>query len=192
MADDTLLFDLSVLTGIDTVDAETGLQPRRMENGGWLTPLLAAQNTIINNQGKPETRLGYDRVMSCDGSHSLWSDGSICLFVEGAKLYMLNSDYSLTIIRDGLMVGARMSYKKWGDRVYYSNKHQIGWVATGPLLDIREDGSIAERDDELYSDHNIRLVDAEESTGSEPIEQTWEYPEVATITLTGTANGEVV
>lgn len=186
MADDTLFVDLSLLSGIDTVNALTDLQPTRTDDG-WITPLREAENTVITNTRKPETRVGYNKVMAGSGTHSLWSDGTICLFVEGSKLFMLNTDYSLTMIRDGLMVGARMSYTKWGDRVYYSNKYQIGWVAAGPVTDIREDGSVYERDDDLYSDHNIRLVDTEESEGTNPLEQTWYYADNVTMSFSGSA-----
>jgi hypothetical protein len=186
MADDTLYIDMSLLLGINNVDDSWHCE--KTEDGEWAVALRRAENIIITNTRRPMTRNGYDRVMAGARTHSLWSDGDICLFVEGGNLCMLNEDYSITVIRDGLMVGARMSYKKWGDRIYYSNKYQIGWIAAGPVTDIREDGSIVERDDELYSDHNIRVVDEEEVTGSSPREQIWEYPETAIITLSGSGN----
>lgn len=185
MADDTFYVDLSLLSGINTVDALVDLQPERAGDGKFVTPLAAAENVIINNNMKPETRLGYNRIMAGESTHSLWSNGTICLFVEADKLYMLNDDYSLTTIRAGLTIGARMSYKQWGDRIYYTNKHQIGWVAAGPVTDMREDGSIYERDDVLYSDHGIRTVGDEEDSGSTPLKQIWEYPSPATITVSG-------
>lgn len=168
MADDTLYLDMSLLSGINTVDAETDLQPVGTEDGATILPLRAAENIVISNARKPETRIGYKRILVGDSTHSLWSNGDICLFVEGDTLYMLNDDYSITALRKGLMVGARMTYKQWANRIYYSNKHQIGWIST-----------------EDYLEHSLRNVGDAESEGTPQTKKTNVFPDVAAIIVSG-------
>lgn len=75
--------------------------------------------------------------------HSLWSNGSVCLFVEDGTLYRMGVDFTKSVLRSGLS-NHRMSYTSFNDRVYYCNGFQIGYVVddvshdlVDPILDFK-------------------------------------------------------
>lgn len=87
-------------------------------------------NVDIDLTGRPGRRKGYVQLRS-DDSHSVWSNGELCFYVSGESLYRLNSDWSRTGIRSGLVLDARMSFCDFGGSVYYSNGFQNGRIADG-------------------------------------------------------------
>ena len=92
-----------------------------------LSQLPQAVNVDIDATGRPSRCSGFTSKRA-EASMSGWSDGENCLFIAGASLYKLHPDYSRTLIRSGLTVGAQMSYVAVGDRVYYSNGYENGYV----------------------------------------------------------------
>lgn len=95
--------------------------------------LQVAENVDIDDSKRITRRKG--RTLRLSGStHSLWSDGMICLAVQGDTLYRINADgagYSKTALRTGLTLGARMSYWSVAGVVYYANGFQKGVVQAG-------------------------------------------------------------
>ena len=132
---------LSHFIGLNTVDDPTRIGTTAVKTSeGWKTayPLTQASNVEIDNSFALKSRVGYTSKLTGTDIHSLWSDGSTCLFVDGTILYQMHNDYSITSIRTGLMSGARMSYVAVNDRVYYTNGFQIGYVkqiADNALMD---------------------------------------------------------
>jgi len=73
------------------------------------------------------------------GIHSLWSNGNICLFVQGPDLKRLNPDYTATTILPG--VGpARMVYVEVAGTAYLTNGTVIGYVKEGAFTTFPDPG----------------------------------------------------
>ena len=73
------------------------------------------------------------------GIHSLWSNGNICLFVQGPDLKRLNPDYTATTVLPG--VGpARMVYVEVAGTVYLTNGTVIGYVREGAFTTFPDPG----------------------------------------------------
>jgi len=103
-----------------------------LENG--LTALAAAYNVDIDDSGRLTRRKGYTRIF--DGSvHSIFGTDDICLFVSESSLYRLFPSYDTEELRTGLKVGARMSYVRAGNDIYYSNGSENGIVRNGVAVD---------------------------------------------------------
>ena len=95
------------------------------ENG--LTDLQVAINISIDQSLRINRRSGVSRIRT--GSyHSLFCDGGDCFVISGDSLYQVNADDTLTGIRDGLTVGQRMDFTQVGDRTYYCNGHERGFL----------------------------------------------------------------
>lgn len=95
--------------------------------------MLVAQNVDIDNTEMGISRLGFTSVNGA-ASHSLWSDGTICLVVQNAVLKRFNEDTSLTTLKV-LQSNAFMDYVSPGNgTVYYSNGVDQGRVAAGTAL----------------------------------------------------------
>lgn len=120
--------DMTKFSGINNVDDPTRLGPVPGEDRVAVWPLVAADNVDIDNTGRLKKRLGYTKMVSLTRAYGLWADGDICLFVYQGTLYGLNTDYTYTSIRSGLLTHERLSYVRANDRVYYSNGTQIGYV----------------------------------------------------------------
>lgn len=106
-------------SGINNLDDSLALTP---------DALTQAENVYIDKLGKIKTRDGFT-LLSAGDRHSLWSNGTICLFVQGAELKRLHDDFTTTTtIRTGLTPGAAMSYVDINGVVYYSNRNQIGFI----------------------------------------------------------------
>ena len=89
--------------------------------------LPQAVNVDIDPTGRISRCRGFTEKRT-EASMSGWSDGENCLFIAGTSLYRLHPDYSRTFIRSGLTAGARMSYAAVGDRIYYTNGYENGYV----------------------------------------------------------------
>lgn len=98
------------------VDPETGIQD-----------LAIAYNVDHDATGRISRRRGWEATETTVACHSLWSDGTVCLFVTGDALCTLASDFSYTAIRQ-VTEGARVSYAKVADKVYYANGSENGFV----------------------------------------------------------------
>jgi hypothetical protein len=93
-----------------------------------LDELVEASNIDIDSDGRAKRRGGYTKKYTpSDKVHSLWSNDRICLFIEGATLKRLNTDYTATIIRSNVS-NLPMEYVDVNENVYYSNASVNGWI----------------------------------------------------------------
>lgn len=88
--------------------------------------LVSAMNVNIGNDGQLARRDGRELKLAAS-AHSLWSDGIICLFVDGTTLKRLNADYTATTVVE-LTSGDPMSYVPVNGRVYYGNGTDKGII----------------------------------------------------------------
>ena len=110
-------------TGLNTVDdpVRIGFQ----ENGR--TDLQVAINISIDQSNRINRRIGTKRLLT--GSyHSLFCDGGDCFVISGGSLYRVNSDDTLTGLRSGLTEDQRMDFEQVGDRTYYCNGYERGFI----------------------------------------------------------------
>ena len=134
---------LSRFIGLNTVDDPTRVATVQVETDeGTKTayPLVQASNVSIDNSFSVSSRGGYTSKVTGTDIHSLWSNGSACLFVDGTTLYRLGFDYSKVAICSGLMESARMSYASWNDKVYHTNGHQISYFQADADHDLVDPG----------------------------------------------------
>lgn len=102
--------------------------PSRILPSGGSSFLAECLDADIDNELMIHRRKGYEEAAYLGaGIHSLWSNGKICLFVEGADLKKLNPDYSATTILAGAGPG-RMVYVDVAGRVYLTNGRIIGYL----------------------------------------------------------------
>lgn len=123
--------------GINNVDDATRLVPIVVDHE-YAYPLATAVNVDIDNTFRLTSRKGFTEQLAGADIHSLWSDGSTGLFVDGTALRQLNDDLTARDVGAILSPGLRMSYVPWNERVYYTNRRQIGYVenwAAYPLAD---------------------------------------------------------
>lgn len=134
------IINLAYFLGLDTVSDPLRLAPRVIQtNAGYKSayPLLAAENVDIDDSYGLSSRKGYDLKLSGTDCHSLWSDGLVCLYVDGTTLYSLNKSLaSSTSLLSGLEYGARMHYAKLNDRIYMTNGTYIGYYHDGAVYDL--------------------------------------------------------
>lgn len=93
--------------------------------------LVSCQNLDIDNSERIQTRLGQTLLQDMPGSHSVWSFGTLCLFVCNATLYRLLPDLTTQVIKV-LKSNAPMCFEF--DSVgtaYYSNGIDLGRVVNG-------------------------------------------------------------
>ena len=116
--------------GIVAYEAFSGLRNDVEPHRFGLSDLAVGTNIDIDESGGVARRTG--RVLARGGaSHSLWSDGTLALFVEGSSLKRLNTNYSDATLRTGLTAGQTMRYQQVNDRVYFSNGTETGVVQDG-------------------------------------------------------------
>lgn len=118
-------------SGLNNVDRPERLFPEPIGNFMAAYPLTQANNVEIDNTYELSSRAGFTSVVTGTAIHSLWSDGSVCLYADGSTFYWLNRDYTKLEIRTDLPKGRRISYASFNDRVYYTNEYQIGYVKNG-------------------------------------------------------------
>ena len=112
------------------IDRFTGLDnvtPPELREPGALD---TADNVDIDQLGKIRRRKGATRVYN-RGSHSLWSDGSLCLFRQGANLNRLNADFSATALRSAIAGSNRMNYLALNGLVYFTDDITAGIIQDG-------------------------------------------------------------
>ena len=98
--------------GINDVDPPQKCKPGELQ---------LAINCEVDDVGRIRRRDGFSSVFA-GTPHSLWSDGMICLFREGTNLRSLNTLWSPTTIRTGILGTNRMNYFTLNGRVYYSDE----------------------------------------------------------------------
>lgn len=116
--------------GIVAYEAFAGLRndvdPHRFE----LADLAVGTNIDIDDTGGAARR-GGRTLKRAGAAHSLWSDETLALFVDGTALKRLNSDYTATTMRTGLTSGLRMAYQKVNDQVFFANGAESGVLQAG-------------------------------------------------------------
>lgn len=120
--------DIPIFTG--TSGLNNLVDPARVEYNPetGIGDLVRGVNVKIGPSGDLRMREGFTKKLSTTSAHSLYSDGNVCLFVDGDSLYALNKDYSKTGIRSSLTVNARMRYKSIAGVIYYTNGYENGFV----------------------------------------------------------------
>ena len=110
-------------TGLNTVDDPIRIDFQ--ENG--LTDLQVAVNVSIDQSNRVNRRSGVQRLQP--GSfHSAFCDGGDCFVVRDTSLYQVANNGVLTGIRSGLTADQRIDFKQTGDRTYYCNGYELGFI----------------------------------------------------------------
>jgi hypothetical protein len=109
---------ISGFRGIDTVAAPERVRalPTREHP---LVDLVEAVNIDLDDTGRAARRAGQTLVAS-GATHSLWSNGQVCLFVRSGLMYRMSETFALTAIAGGL-ADATVSYAEANDRIYHAN-----------------------------------------------------------------------
>jgi hypothetical protein len=109
-------------TGLNTV-----LDPVRIyDSKNGISDLAVAADVDISDANRLSRRKGRTLQLSGD-YHSLFCDGGQCLCATGTSLCVLNADYTTTVIGT-VKAKARLSYCQFGDRIYFQNKFEKGYV----------------------------------------------------------------
>lgn len=93
-----------------------------------LEELAEANNVDIDNEGRIVRRKGYTKKFTPSSkTHSLWSNGRMCFFVDGTDLKRLHEDYTTTTIRSNVS-SLPMEFVDVNEDVYYSNASVNGYI----------------------------------------------------------------
>jgi hypothetical protein len=92
--------------------------------------LATAYNVDIDVSGRISRRKGFT-LRGAWEARDIFCDGGECLFMSGTSLYRLNRDWTRTGVRSGMTLGAKLWCVQSGDRIYYANGVQRGYVVTG-------------------------------------------------------------
>ncbi len=103
--------------------------PSRIPSGRRGTYLQVAENVDIDDEMMIHRRQGFTLLKEGD-THSLWSNGNICLYCQDEYLYRLYED-GLTEILLGGVSSERMNYVEAGGVIYFSNKTIVGMIEKG-------------------------------------------------------------
>lgn len=119
---------LSGSTGLNTV-----VDPVRIEYD-WregISDLAVAVNVTITQGNRINRRKGKTLRLSASGAHSLFCDGGECVFVRDSSLYLLGSDSVSSRLLRSLTSNAKMSYAQVGNKIYFTNNADLGYVEEG-------------------------------------------------------------
>jgi len=113
--------------GLDNVHAENDIG---FDKDTGVTALSKAVNVVID-----ESAAGRPRISRCKGFTELvtgdynsgWSDGEMAYCQKGTAIYRMNPEGTFTGVRSN-MTGARVAFVRHGERVYYSNGVQNGYI----------------------------------------------------------------
>jgi len=93
-----------------------------------LAYLTECINVDIDNDLMPHRSSGYETaVVSGTRIHSLWSNGSVCLFVHGNDLKIMDAAHSPSLLQASGGSG-RMSYVDIPPKIFLTNESIIGYV----------------------------------------------------------------
>jgi hypothetical protein len=95
-----------------------------------IVDLATAYNVDIDSSGRISRRSGQTLKGNWNSRDS-FCEGGECLFVSGSSLYRLNADYTRTGVRSGLTSEERMWYVQVGNKIYYANGIERGYVVGG-------------------------------------------------------------
>jgi len=97
--------------------------------------LAEAYNVDVDSSGRLSMRKGFTATARTEEIGKVFCKGGECLFVSGSVLYKLNEDYTRTSLKTGLTSGLEMYYEQVGNRIYYSNYVERGYVLNGVAYD---------------------------------------------------------
>lgn len=120
--------DQDVVTYVAFNGLRSDVTPERFDIGD----LEVANNIDIDKTGRIARRDGYTSK-SALAAHSLWADRrqEVCLLVSGGNLNRLHSDYTQSVVKTLADGGARVSFERVNDRVYFSNGTDVGVYENG-------------------------------------------------------------
>ncbi|MCK4817745.1 hypothetical protein KA005_18390 [bacterium] len=113
-------------TGLNTVDDPTRIN---YSSKSGISDLATAVNVTLSPSGRPNRRTGKTLRIPL-GSHSLFCDGGECVFVHDSGLYLLETNFSYRLLRS-LSNNNHMAYAQVGDRIYFTNNQDMGYVEAG-------------------------------------------------------------
>lgn len=90
--------------------------------------LAACANIDVSRTGKITRRNGWQLLDEFPQAHSLWADGPNCFFVSQDTLYRVNKNFTVSPVRIAVALSQAMYYCTIGDRVYYSNTVNSGFL----------------------------------------------------------------
>ena len=123
MTDPIVIFNGT--TGLNTVN-----DPARLPDGD----VAEIVNMRIDQSGRPSKRVG--QTLLEDGSfHSLYDSKYECFVAKDrdndTAIYQISNDGTLTGIRSGLTYQAKICFKAYGNKVYYCNGSEQGYLFEG-------------------------------------------------------------
>jgi hypothetical protein len=92
--------------------------------------LVDAVNVDIDNSGRISRRSGTEQKVA-GAAHSLWSNGDLCMFVQGNRLMQLQPDFSTNILAAGLVEDMPVCFVEAAGNIYWSNGQQSGAFVNG-------------------------------------------------------------
>ncbi len=120
------MFEIKGIRGKNNV-----ADPARLLPSGGSSFLAECRDADIDDQLMAHRRNGFaEPAYSGAAVHSLWSNGQICLFIQGPDLKKLNPDYTATTVLSGAGP-ARMVYVDVTGTVYLTNGTLIGFIKDG-------------------------------------------------------------
>lgn len=129
--------DLKFPTPVDFFVKTSGINNRFDSTSVSDDELVECVDFVIDELGIPETREGYTLVVAGD-FHSAPQEPDLPYIVENrfndSALYFVKPDLSLKGLRN-LTKGAKVSYAKHMDRVYYSNGVENGFLVNDTSYD---------------------------------------------------------
>jgi hypothetical protein len=118
---------LILFTGSSGLDTETDPVRHKYSETEGVRELSIAKNIDFDLTGRPSNRKGRKSTTVSGNCHSLFSHGNISLFVTEDALTLLSPSFSTKALRN-VTIGARMSYAPVGNKVYYANGREIGFI----------------------------------------------------------------
>lgn len=108
-----------------------------------MVDLTLAVNIDLDDSGRAARRAGQT-LRVAGAAHSVWSDGTTCLFVRDDALVRLSPGWTTTILADGITSGRPMAYLAHDGRIYHSDGDIAGVLENNavrawglPLVDIQ-------------------------------------------------------
>jgi hypothetical protein len=116
-----------LFTGSSGLNTEVDPVRHSYSSETGISELARAKNIKFDDTGRASIRKGWEYTSVTSAAHSLFCDGGEALFVTGNALTLLSPDMSTKALRN-VTVGARMSYVQVGNRIYYTNGREKGFV----------------------------------------------------------------
>jgi hypothetical protein len=133
-------FHFSRFRGINNIDDPVRLFDIDQREASGSTSLAAATDVYVDETNMIVQREGF--VQKTSGSiHSMWSNGTMCLFMEGTALKGLATDLTTkTVVRAGLTANRSIAFVDINGVIVFTNGEVletiIGGVSNGAFPDV--------------------------------------------------------